>query len=87
MSYVEIIYQGYVRIGMRYYRSVLFKGIAKKISDKRVKVISITHIDGVSVKSYLGINGNGLEYDIRYNTYIQKNKIKNINTLLNYREV
>ena len=64
------------------WRSVYMKAVAEKISDKRVKIVEVTHIDDELVGVNMSRTGaNRQKYNGQYFANQEIGKIKNISTL------
>lgn len=64
------------------WRSVYMKAVADKISDKRVKIVEVTHIDDELVSAYMSRTGaNRQKYNGQYFANQEVGKVKNISTL------
>ena len=86
MSKCQFEYKGTVHCAAGF-RSVYFKGEAEKLSEKRVKVVSITHIDDEPVQRDMSRTGaNRQKYNGEYFAAQEVGKVKNISTLFNITE-
>jgi hypothetical protein len=78
---INIEYSGSVNTPAGW-RSVSYKGMAERISEKRCRVIEITEIDGESVKYNMSRTGaKRQQYNGVYFADAEKGKIKNISSL------
>jgi hypothetical protein len=78
---VTVEYRGRVntRAG---WRSVYFKAVAEKISEKRVKIVQVLELDDTPPRSNTPCTGtNRQKYNGQYFANQQVGKIKNISTL------
>ena len=83
---VNVEYKGSVHTPAGH-RSVYFKGTAKKISDKRVEVVSVTHIDDEPVQYNMSRTGaNRQKFNGVYFANQEVGKTKNISTLFSISE-
>lgn len=83
---VNIEYKGSVQTPAGH-RSVYFKGTASKISEKRVKVIEITHIDDEPVCLKMSRTGaNRQSFNGVYFAAHEAGKLKNISSLFKISE-
>lgn len=82
MKTVTIEYKGSVNTPAGW-RSVYYEGTAEQISDKRVKVIEITKIDGENVERNMSRTGaRRQQYNGIYFADAEKGKTKNISALI-----
>lgn len=78
---MTVEYKGSVRTNAGW-RVVYYNGTAEKISDKRVKILEITEIDGEPVKRDMSRTGSQRQhYNGDYFADAEKGKIKNISSL------
>lgn len=87
MNTMKIEYKGSVKANCGW-RSVYYKAIAEKISDKRVRVIEITSIDDEEINYNMSRTGaKRQQYNGLYFADNEKGKIKNISSLYKIEEV
>ena len=69
------------------WRSVYMQGLAEKISDERVRVLEITHIDDKIIDYNMSRTGsNRQKYNRIYFANNEEDKIKNISSLYSISE-
>lgn len=78
---VNVEYKASVHIPTGW-RSVYMKAVADKISEKRVKIVEVTHIDDELVSANMSRTGaNRQKYNGQYFANQEVGKVKNISTL------